>query len=310
MKRARRRRPARSVRVRPSGRPRPPDLPALTVPALLRRIHREDRRVAPAVGRVLHRVAAAVDIIVDALRRGGRLIYVGAGSSGRLALLDALEVPPTFGVSPDLVQAVLAGGVAATVEATSPLEDDADLGRAEMRRRRVGRGDVVVAVAASGATPFTLGAVAAARRRGARTIGLTTTPGSPLAKEVEIAIVPAVGEEVLRGSTRMKAGTAQKLVLNMLSTAAMVRLGHVYGDRMVDVKPLNEKLRRRATAVVAAAAGISEPEAGQALAAAGGEAKVALVMVMAGVTAKAARRLLAEGEGFVGEALRLARRTS
>lgn len=309
MKRARRRRPARSVHVRPSGRPRPPDLPALTVPALLRRIHREDRRVAPAVGRVLHRVAAAVDVIVDALRRGGRLIYVGTGSSGRLALLDALEIPPTFGVSPDLVQAVLPGGLAATVEATSSLEDDADLGRAEMRRR-VGRGDVVVAVAASGATPFTLGAVAEARRRGARTIGLTTTPGSPLAKEVEIAIVPAVGEEVLRGSTRMKAGTAQKLVLNMLSTAAMVRLGHVYGDLMVDVKPLNEKLRRRATVVVAAAAGISEAEAGQALAAAGGEAKVALVMVMAGVTAKAARRLLAEAEGFVGEALRLGRRTS
>lgn len=283
-------------------------LDALTVPALLRRINREDRRVAPAVGRVLPQVAAAVDLIVDALRRGGRLIYVGAGTSGRIALLDALELPPTFGVSPEVVQAVLPGRLSATVEATSPLEDDAGRGRQEMRRRRVGRRDVVVAVAASGTTPFTLAAIAEARRRGARTVGLTITPGSPLARQVAIAIVPRVGEEVLHGSTRMKAGTAQKLVLNMLSTTVMVRLGHVYGDLMVDIKPLNQKLRRRARTIVAAAAGISEARAAKALAAAGGESKVALVMVMAGVTARAAKRSLAQADGFVREAVHRVRR--
>ncbi|MGH2453449.1 MAG: N-acetylmuramic acid 6-phosphate etherase [bacterium] len=284
------------------------DLAALSVPALLRRIHREDRRIIPAVRRALPQVARAVEVIVAALRRGGRLIYVGTGTSGRVALLDALEIPPTFGVSPDVVQAVLPGGLARTVLATSPLEDDAALGRSEMRRRRVGRGDVVVGIAASGTTPFTVAALAEARRRGARTIGLTTTPGSPLAGRVEIAIVPVVGEEALRGSTRMKAGTTQKLILNMLSTAAMVRLGHTYGDEMVDVKPLNEKLRRRAAGIVAAAASVSPAQAANALRAAGGEAKAAIVMLRGGVTAAAARRLLGEAEGVVGEALRRARR--
>lgn len=284
------------------------DLAALTLPALLRRIHEADRRVLPAVGRVLPDVARAVEIIVDALRRGGRLIYAGAGTSGRLALLDALEIPPTFGVSPESVQAVLPGGLTATVAATSALEDDARLGRAEMRRLRVGRRDVLVGVAASGATPFTLAAVAEARRRGARTIGLTTTPGSPLARRAHVAIVPVVGGEVLRGSTRMKAGTAQKLVLNMLSTAAMVRLGHVHEDLMVEVQPLNEKLRRRAASIVAAIAGVSRSEAAKALRAAGGEGKVAVVMLKAGVTAATARRLLVEADGFVGEALRAASR--
>ncbi len=288
----------------------PSDLTALSVPALLRRIHREDRRVLPAVRRELSQIARAVEVIVEALRRGGRLIYVGAGTSGRLALLDALEIPPTFGLSPTMVQAVLPGRLAATVEATSPLEDDEGLGRAEMRRRRVGRRDVVVGVAASGTTPFTLGAVAEARRRGARTIALTTTPGSPLARRAHLAIVPAVGDELIRGSTRLKAGTAQKLVLNMLSTASMVRLGHVYGNLMVDVRPLNEKLRRRAAAIVAAVAGTSDAAAAKALRAAGGQARVAVIMLRTGVTPALARRLLAEADGFVGEALRRAQRRS
>ncbi|HEV8340705.1 MAG TPA: N-acetylmuramic acid 6-phosphate etherase [bacterium] len=280
------------------------DLSTLPTPALLRRIHREDRRVLPAVRRVLPEIARAVEIVVEALRSGGRLIYVGAGTSGRIALLDALEIPPTFGLSPEAVLAVLPRGSSATIESTSALEDDTALGRAEMRRRNVGRRDVVVGIAASGSTPFTLAALAEARRRGARTIALTSTPDSPLARRAELAIVPAVSEEVIRGSTRMKAGTAQKLILNMLSTAAMVRLGHVYGDLMVGVRPLNEKLRRRATSIVASAAGTSTASAARALRAAGGDVKVAVVMLQAGVTAAAARRRLAVAGGMVGEALR------
>ncbi len=284
------------------------ELDALSIPALLRLINREDRRVAPAVGRAVPRIAAAVRAVEAALRRGGRLIYVGAGTSGRLALLDALEVPPTFGVGPDRVQAVVAGGIASTVESTSPLEDDEELGRQEMRRLKVGPADVVVGVTASGSTPFTVAAVEEARRRGARTIGITTTARSPLARACHILIAARVGEEVLRGSTRMKAGTAQKLILNMLSTAAMVRLGHVYRDLMVDVRPLNEKLRRRATAIVAEVTGLPPSETEVLLARAGGETKVALVMGLAGVDAVRARRLLREGGGSVRLALRRVRR--
>ena len=284
------------------------DLDTLSIPALLRTVNREDRRVAPAVGRVIPRIAAAVQVVVEALSHGGRLIYVGAGTSGRLALLDALELPPTFGVSPDTVQAVVAGGLASTVEATSPLEDDTELGRREMQRLGVGAPDVVVGVTASGSTPFTLAAMREARRRGARTIGVTTTAGSPLVHASDIVIVPEVGEEVLRGSTRMKAGTAQKLALNMLSTAAMVRLGHVYRDLMVDVRPLNEKLRRRAQDLVATVTRLPAAQAQALLDAAGGEAKVALVMGLAQVDAEGARRLLQESAGFVRLAVGRARR--
>ena len=284
------------------------DLDTLSIPALLRTINREDRRVAPAVGRVIPRIAAAVEVVVEALRRGGRLIYVGAGTSGRLALLDALELPPTFGVSPDTVQAVVAGGLTSTVAATSPREDDTELGRREMQRLGVGAADVVVGVTASGSTPFTLGAMREARRRGAHTIGVTTTAGSPLVHACDIVIGPEVGEEILRGSTRMKAGTAQKLALNMLSTAAMVRLGHVYRDLMVDVRPLNEKLRRRAQDLVATVTRLPAPQAQALLDAAGGEAKVALVMGLAQVDAEGARRLLQKSAGFVRLAVGRARR--
>ncbi len=284
------------------------DLDTMPVTALLRRINREDRRVAPAIGRVIPQIGRGVDMIAAALRGGGRLIYVGAGTSGRLGWLDAAEVPPTFGVEPHLVRAVVAGGVAASGKATSLREDDRAAGRQAMRRLRVGRRDIVVGIAASGTTPFTLAAVAEARRRGARTIGVTTTPNSVLARRAHHAIVPTVGEEILRGSTRMKAGTAQKLVLQMLSTAAMVRLGHVYRDQMVGVRPLNAKLRRRAREIVAAATGRTAPQAARLLAAAGGDAKVAIVMGQAGVDAKAAQRALSAAGGFVRAAVRLARR--
>lgn len=278
-------------------------LDALPLPALLRRLHEEDRRVLPAVERVLPQVARAVRAAVAALRRGGRLIYVGAGTSGRIGLLDALEVPPTFGVPPETVQAVVAGGIGATVEATSPLEDDAALGRREMRRLRVGRRDVVVGIAASGSTPFTVAALAEARRRGATTVALAARPRTPLVRAAHIAIVPQTGEEAVRGSTRLKAGTAQKLVLNMLSTATMVRLGHVYGDLMVGVRPLNAKLRARARAIVAQAAGVPPRTAARLLAAAGGEVKTAIVMARLGTDAEEARRRLRRAGGSIRVAL-------
>ena len=292
------------MRIRRRARPGPRDLDALPVRELIALINREDRRVPLAVGRVIPQIAAAVEVIVQALRRGGRLIYVGAGTSGRLGLLDALECPPTFGVAPQTVRAVVAGGVRSSVARTSPREDDAGLGRAEMARLTVSARDVVVGIAASGATPFTLGAVREGRRRGARVIGLTTVPGSPLARHADIAIVPEVGEEVLRGSTRMKAGTAEKLVLNMLSTAAMIRLGHVYRDLMVDVRPLNEKLRRRVREVVASATGVTPRAASQLLSAAGGDAKIAIVMGQTGADAAAARQALSAAGGFVRDAVR------
>ena len=286
-----------------------PHLETLPLQALLRRINREDRRVAPAVGRVIPQIAAAVKRIVAVLRRGGRVIYVGAGTSGRLGWLDAMEVPPTFGVDPGMVRAVVAGRITETVSEASPVEDNRKLGREEMERLRVGPRDVVVGIAASGTTPFTLGAIAEARRRGAYTVGLTTTRRSPLAVRTDTAIVPRVGEEIVRGSTRMKAGTAQKLVLQMLSTATMVGLGHVYRDLMVDVRPLNAKLRRRVQDIVAAGAGVSSAEAARLVHAAGEEAKVALVMGLAGVDAPEARRLLVASDGFIRGAVQRARRT-
>lgn len=283
-------------------------LDRLSVDALLRRINQEDRRVAPAVGRVIPQIARAVEAIVAALGRGGRLIYVGAGTSGRLGWLDAVEVPPTFGVDPGRVCAVVAGGVAASGGVASPLEDRRARGQEAMRRLRVGRRDVVMGIAASGTTPFTLAAVAEAHRRGARTIGLTVALASPLARQTDHAIVPVVGAEVLRGSTRLKAGTAQKLVLQMLSTAVMIRLGHVYGDLMVGVRPLNEKLRRRARDIVAAAGGVTPRQAGRLLSAAHGDAKVAIVMGQAGVDARTARHALVAAGGFVRDAVGRARR--
>ena len=299
-----------SPRAPSARRRRPgPDLETLPLQALLRRINREDRRVAPAVGRVIPQIAAAVKRIVAVLRRGGRVIYVGAGTSGRLGWLDAMEVPPTFGVDPGMVRAVVAGRITETVSEASPVEDNRKLGREEMERLRVGPRDVVVGIAASGTTPFTLGAIAEARRRGAYTVGLTTTPRSPLAVRTDTAIVPQVGEEIVRGSTRMKAGTAQKLVLQMLSTATMVGLGHVYRDLMVDVRPLNAKLRRRVQDIVAAGAGVSSAEAARLVHAAGEEAKVALVMGLAGVDAPEARRLLVASDGFIRGAVQRARRT-
>ncbi len=267
-----------------------------------RLMNEEDRRVPAAVAATLPQIADAVLRIADALGRGGRLVYVGAGTSGRLAALDAAECPPTFGTAPDLVQAVIAGGPDALLRAVEGAEDNASRGAQEMDARQAGPSDVVVGVAASGETPFVLGAVRRARERGAVTIGVACSPGSSLEAACDLAIVPLPGAEVVAGSTRLKAGTAQKLVLNMLSTLTMVHLGKVYGNLMVDVQATNEKLRRRAVRIVSAATDTREPVAADALSRAGGRVPVAIIMLARGIDANTAAQMLRQA-GSVRRAL-------
>jgi len=224
-------------------------------------INREDQTVARAVQRVLPEVARAVDVIVTALRSGGRLFYAGAGTSGRLGVLDASECPPTYGISPDMVQAVMAGGRGAVFRARQGAEDKEWMGARDLLRRGLTPRDVVCAISSSGRTPYAVGALRAARQVGAATIAVCNNPGAPLGQHADIAIIPETGPEVVSGSTRMKAGTAQKMVLNMLSTAAMVRLGRVAGNRMSHMRVSCGKLRYRATRVVMERLGLAEAEA-------------------------------------------------
>jgi N-acetylmuramic acid 6-phosphate etherase len=270
---------------------------------ILRIINREDARVPAAVARELPRIVRAVDEISCALGRGGRLIYVGAGTSGRLAALDAAECPPTFGVSPRVVQAVVAGGRQALVRAVEGAEDSAAQGARDVAARRVTRKDVVVGLAASGSTPYVLGALAYAHRRGATTIGVTSNRRSALTRVAHIVIAPEVGPEVLAGSTRMKAGTAQKLVLNMLSTAAMVRAGRVYDNWMIGVALTNRKLRERGLRILTEATGATVEEAARALRQAGHDLRTALLMLETGTSAAEARPRLRWAGGNLRKAL-------
>lgn len=264
---------------------------------ILRIINREDQRVAQAVAAVIPEVSRAVDAIVERLRAGGRLFYIGAGTSGRLGLVDAAECPPTFQTPPEMVQGVIAGGDAALAHATEASEDDPEAGVRDLEERGFGSGDALVGIAASGRTPYVLGAVAHARRIGALAIGLSCNLGGELARAAEIAITPDTGPEIIAGSTRMKAGTATKLVLNMISTAVMIRLGHVYGNLMVNVRPVNSKLAARARRIVALAGRVGAGEAERLLDAAGGDVKAAIVMGRLGADCDAARRRLAEAGG-------------
>ena len=276
---------------------------ALPTQRILEIVNAEDRQVAGAVAREIPAIARAVDAIVAAIQRGGHLFYIGAGTSGRLGVLDAAECPPTFSAAPELVQGIVAGGEQALARATEATEDDPATGARDLRERGFTARDVLVGIAASGRTPYVLGAVAEARRLGAITAGISCTPDSELARAVHIAITPLTGPEIVAGSTRMKAGTATKLVLNMLSTAAFIRLGYVYGNLMVNVQPKNSKLRDRATRIVAQAAGVSSDAAGEALAAAGNSVRTAIVMVRLGVDREAAERRLAAAGGRISQAL-------
>ena len=245
--------------------PRSKDLSSQSTAEIVALMNDEDATVAAAVKRVLGDVVAAVDEVVARLSKGGRLFYTGTGTSGRLGVLDASECPPTFGVSPELVQGVIAGGYDACYRAVEASEDDAEAGAVDLQARGFGAGDVLVGIAASGRTPYTVGAVKFARGVGAFTVGLTCVPGSPITEAAELSIVPVVGPEVLTGSSRLKAGTAQKMVLNMISTATMVRLGYVSGNRMSNLQPKNIKLRERAVRIVMAETGVDEKTAVDAL---------------------------------------------
>ena len=252
-------------------------LDVLPTEEMLRIVNAEDAQVAAAVEREIPAIARAVDAIVAAIEKGGRLFYIGAGTSGRLGVLDASEIPPTFSAPATMVQGIMAGGEAALSRATETTEDDPSIGVRDLLALGFTAGDVLVGIAASGRTPYVLGAVAEARRMGAVTVGISCTPESELARAVDIAITPLVGPEVIAGSTRMKAGTAQKLVLNMLSTGACVRLGYVYGNLMVNVQPKNHKLVDRARRIIAQAAGVSYERAGELLAKSGSSVRTGIV---------------------------------
>jgi len=266
-------------------------------------INAEDARVAGAVGRQRRAIARAVDLIVERLRRGGRLFYVGAGTSGRLGVLDAVECPPTFGTPPRLVQGIIAGGRRALVRSVEGAEDRHEDGAAAIRRRRVGAKDAVVGIAACGITPFVRGALGQARRAGAATVFVICAPEAKKYASADIVINPVVGPEVVTGSTRMKAGTATKLVLNMLTTAAMVRLGKVYDNLMVDLRATNAKLRDRAERIVMAVTGLGRPQARTLLRKARGWAKVAILMHFRKVGFREALRRLDRSGGFLRDAV-------
>lgn len=278
-------------------------LDRMTAREIVRLMNHEDRQVAAAVARELPAIARAVDAIVLALRCGGRLIYAGAGTSGRMGVLDAAECPPTFGTSPRLVLALIAGGQRALTSAVEGAEDSPRNAKRDLRAMKVKANDVVVGITASGTTPYVLGALHLARSRGATTVAITSSGRTRVTRLAKIVIAPDVGPEVLTGSTRLKAGTAQKMVLNMLSTAAMVRLGHAYENLMIDVSPTNQKVRERSVRMLAQASGKSLSAAQHALRQSGHNLRVALVMLKQGVSAITAKKMLGVAKGNLRAAL-------
>ncbi len=272
-----------------------------------RLMNSEDAKVATVVKRALPQIARAINLIASCLKRGGRLIYVGAGTSGRIAALDAAECPPTFNIDPRTVQFVMAGGLKALSAASEASEDSHELGENEIAKKKPGKNDVVVGIAASGRTPFTLAAIQRARRHGAKTIAVTCNPNSPLERAADFAIVTEVGPEVISGSTRMKAGTAQKMVLNMLSSGAMTRLGYVYGNLMINLHVKNEKLFERGVSILQRVASVGREEAMRTLKSAANDVPVAVVMLQARVGRKEGRRALHMAQGHVRRAIAAAR---
>jgi N-acetylmuramic acid 6-phosphate etherase len=283
------------------------DLDLMSSLEMVRLMNDEDATVAAAVSRALPQIARAIDVVVAGLRHGGRLIYVGAGTSGRLGALDASEIPPTFNTDPRTVQYIMAGGPKALADSTEASEDDTAPAIAAMKKRKPGKHDIVLGIATSGRTPFTIAAVECARSRGARTIALTCNRNSPLERAADFAIITEVGAEVLAGSSRMKAGTAHKMVLNMISTGAMTRLGYVYGNLMVNVWTKNEKLIQRATRILEQATGADHAAASHALEASGNRTPVAVVMLAAAVNRSQAAAALKKSKGHVRQAIAIAK---
>jgi N-acetylmuramic acid 6-phosphate etherase len=279
------------------------DLDSLPIVKILAILNAADAEVPLAVGREIPQIARAVDAIASALEQGGHLVYIGAGTSGRLGVLDAAECPPTFNVAPEMVQGIIAGGASALVRSSETSEDDPDAGVRDLLASRFGAGDVLVAIAASGRTPYVLGAVAKAKALGAISCGISCTPDSELSRAVDYPIEPKPGPEVLAGSTRLRAGTATKLVLNMISTAVMIRLGHVYGNQMVNVQPSNHKLTGRARRIVSQITGVSSERAAELLETSGNSVRTAIIMEKVKVSRGEAERLLALAGGRIREAL-------
>ncbi|MBN3042550.1 N-acetylmuramic acid 6-phosphate etherase [Pectobacterium brasiliense] len=278
-------------------------LDQLSTLEMMHAFNQEDRKVPEAIAQVLPAIAEAVDLATASLQEGGRLIYLGAGTSGRLGVLDASECPPTFGVPHGLVIGLIAGGPGALLKAVEGAEDDPALGEADLKALDVTAADMVVGLAASGRTPYVIGALRYARDVGCRTAAISCNPHSPIAQEAQVAISPVVGPEALTGSTRLKSGTAQKLVLNMISTGAMVKLGKVYQNLMVDVKATNVKLLDRACRIVVEATGAEREKAQQALVQADNEVKPAILMLLANIDVAAARERLKQHNGYLREAL-------
>jgi len=290
--------------------PRTVKIDRVSIVEALKMINREDRKVARAVELEIPSIARAVESVVQAFKKGGRLIYVGAGTSGRIGVIDAAECPPTFGTSPRMVQALIAGGRRAMFRAVEGAEDNMEAGVRDMRRLGVSERDVVIGLSASGRAPYVAGALKEARRRGAKTIAVATVPNPRIRSYASIVITPIVGPEAIAGSTRMKAGTAEKMVLNMISTVSMVRIGKVYTNLMIDIKPLSVKLRSRARRLLGFFAGIPSEEAEEVYRESGYDLKVALVMALAKAERSEARKALKKSQGLVWKAIRLVQEKS
>lgn len=268
-------------------------------------INQEDQKIASAIQNILPEIARTVDSIVVALQAGGRLFYLGAGTSGRMGILDAAECPPTYGTHPELVQGLIAGGTQAILRAVEGAEDSDTLAAEELGRKQLNSSDILIGIAASGRTPYVIGGLRYAKSIGCQTISLTCTPDSEMGRIAGQSLTVLTGPEVIMGSTRMKAGTAQKMVLNMLTTATMIGLGKVYSNLMVDVQATNLKLKERAKRIVTIATGVSYSQAEETLTAANGSSKLAIIMILAGVSSEEASQLLKGADGFVAKALTL-----
>jgi N-acetylmuramic acid 6-phosphate etherase len=283
--------------------PRTRGIDAKSTIEILRAIHREDTSVAKAVSAAMPAITRAVDAMANAIQNGGRVFYIGAGTSGRLAVLDASELPPTYGTPASMVQAIIAGGRRALTNAVEGAEDNRAQGARDLNKCKLNPKDAVVGIAASGGTPYVIGALEFANKKGAVTIGITSNRGTPITKAARISIVTPTGPEVITGSTRMKAGTAQKLVLNMLSTATMIRLGHVYDNWMIGVALTNQKLKTRGLRILMEASGADVAESTRALRQSGHNLAAALIMLKTGASAQEAKRLLRDTKGHVHSAI-------
>lgn len=281
------------------------DIDRVSTLEMVKKINNEDKKVALAVENELDNIAAAIDGIVERIKKGGRLIYIGAGTSGRLGILDASECPPTYGVSAELVQGLIAGGTEAIFKAKEGAEDSKELAVEDLKGINLTENDTVVGIAASGRTPYVIGGLEYANNIGALTVSVTCNADSAVAKEAKIAISPVVGPEVVTGSTRLKSGTAQKLVLNMLSTGSMIKLGKVYGNLMVDVQSTNEKLVERAKKIVCEATGVEKEVAAEYLSKTKSDVKLAIFMILSGAEIDEARDVLNQNNGYIAEGLKV-----